>query len=378
MLITAARPLQHASRPSKVDFPTDEGAHPGAKTEWWYLNGYMRDEEGNTYGFHHALFDAPDVIDGRYNVDLPAMPGAMALDAALTDEQAQEHTSSRQMKILPPWLKHKGLEVNELDASYQGPEGSFKIERWDSETIHVQGIAGKAFMDVEMKPTKPPLLMGGEGEIKMGPKGLSKYYSLPKMEVSGKLLVDGEEKNVTGSAWMDHQWGDMAIFDGYKGWNWFGIQLDNNTQINAFHFHDGNGGAVQTTVGISNPDGSQTDSEQLKITPGRTWKSPDTGAEYPVEWHLSLPQQQIELDLKPTVDHQEMVGHPPYSYPELQPKPTYWEGSMHVTGTVQGQPVTGRAYLELVGYPGDKLALSSLEESVALAQKLSSEAEPAP
>lgn len=368
MLITPARPLQQ-SRP-KVSFPVDEGAHPSAKTEWWYLNGHLEDEDGKTYGFHHALFDAPDVINGRYNVDLPAMPGAMALDAALTEETDQDHTSSRQMKILPPWMHHQGLQAGELSSTYRGPEGNFKLERWDSETIHVQGIAGRGVLDLEMKQAKPALLMGGEGEIKMGPKGLSKYYTFPKLDVQGTLLIDGEEKKVRGSAWMDHQWGDMAIFDGYKGWDWFGIQLSDNTQINAFRFRDD----VQSTVGISHPDGSQSDTETMKLTPGRTWKSPETGAEYPVEWHLSLPDKQIELDLKPTVDSQEMVGHPPLSYPELAPKPTYWEGSMVVTGTVAGQPVSGKAYTELVGYPGDRVLVSPpLDETIALAQKLAAE-----
>lgn len=372
MLITAARP-QPVSRP-KVQFPTDEGAHPEAKTEWWYLHGYLEDEEGKSYGFHHALFDAPDVINGRYNVDLPAMPGAMALDAALTEETDGQHTRSRQMTILPPFLRHPGLKENELDVSYRGPEGNFRMRRWDSETIKVSGIAGRGQLDLEMKQTKPVLLMGGEGEIKMGPKGLSKYYSIPRMQVQGTLLLDGEEKAVKGSAWLDHQWGDMAIFDGYKGWDWFGIQLDNRTEINAFHFRAGDGGTVQASVGILNPDGSQTVTEDLRLTPGRTFKSEETGAEYPIEWRLSLPQQQIELELKPSLDAQEMVGHPPFSYPELGPKPTYWEGSMHVTGTIAGQPVQGRAYTELVGYPGDRLAVSQLTpETIELAQKLAAE-----
>ncbi len=360
MLITAAQP--------RVVFPRDEGSHPTAKTEWWYLNGHLEDEDGNKYGFHHALFDAPDVVDARYNVDMPAMPGAMMLDTALTEEATGEHTYSRDMKILRPYANHTDVKTDELNAGY---DQSFRLQRWDTETIHVRGLAGRAIMDVDMKATKPPILMGGEGEIEMGPNGLSKYYTFPKLEVTGTLLIDGEEKNVKGSAWMDHQWGDMAIFNGYKGWDWFGIQLSNDTQINAFRFRDEQGGNVQTTVGISNPDGSQSDSEQMKLTPGRTWRSPETGAEYPVEWHLSVPDQQIELDLRPTVDDQEMVGHPPHCYPELAPKPTYWEGSMQVTGSVKGQPVDGRAYLELVGYPGDRILVTApTQETIDLAKSL--------
>jgi predicted secreted hydrolase len=31
---------------------------------------------------------------------------------------------------------------------------------------------------------------------------------------------------------------------------------------------------------------------------------------------------------------------------------TYWEGAVDVTGTANGQPVTGRGYVELTGYAG--------------------------
>ncbi|MEW6283197.1 MAG: lipocalin family protein, partial [Candidatus Eremiobacterota bacterium] len=203
--------------------------------------------------------------------------------------------------------------------------------------------------------------------------GRSKYYTFPRLEAEGTLTLDGQERRVKGSAWLDHQWGDMQIYNGYKGWDWFGIQLDNRTEINAFRFRGPEGENVQASVGMSHPDGTQSVSEQISLTPGRTWKSPTTGAEYPVEWHLSIPDKQVELDLKPTVDSQEMVGHPPYCYPELAPKPSYWEGSMQVTGTVGGQSVSGRAYTELVGYPGDQVLAEFDPSVVDLAERLAAE-----
>ncbi|MEW6282479.1 MAG: lipocalin-like domain-containing protein, partial [Candidatus Eremiobacterota bacterium] len=160
----------------RVRFPRDEGAHPGVKTEWWYLHGYLEDEQGKKYGFHHALFDAPDVIDGRYNVDFPAMPGAMALDAALTEETEGRHTQVRHMKVFPPYWPHRDLKADRLDERYGR---SFHVSRWDSQTIRVEGVAGRGQLDLELKELKPPLLMGGEGEIPMGPYGRSKYYTFP-------------------------------------------------------------------------------------------------------------------------------------------------------------------------------------------------------
>jgi predicted secreted hydrolase len=368
--------MKIANRPTPpplVNLKVDEGAHPKAKTEWWYMHGYLKDEQNRSYGFMQTLFDAPDVIDARYNVDMPGMPGAGMLDLSLTEETAGKQHVHREMKIFPPFWKHGGIREGDLDEAYKSSRGLWKLRRMDSQSFLIKGPGAKGEMELKMTPTKPALMMGGQGEIKMGPYGLSKYYTFPRMQLEGTLEIDGEKRKVTGSGWMDHQWGDMSMFKGYQGWDWFGIQLDNNTEINAFHFRGENHSTAHATVGISHADGSQSVTESLKLQPGRTWKSPETGVTYPVEWHLSLPEKGVELDLKPSVDAQEMVGHPPYSHPELAPKPTYWEGSMEVNGTVKGQPVHGRAYMELTGYAGPS-ALGR-QEATLLAQQLSEQTE---
>ena len=61
--------------------------------------------------------------------------------------------------------------------------------------------------------------LGGEGEIAMGPHGLSKYYTWTRLQASGTVLVDVEARRVEGTAWMDHQWGDMQMLNGYDGWD---------------------------------------------------------------------------------------------------------------------------------------------------------------
>ncbi|MBT9584603.1 hypothetical protein IV102_14760 [bacterium] len=358
-----------------VDFARDEGAHPEAKTEWWYLHGYLEDDQQRKYGFMHALFDAPDVIDARYNKDFPAMPGATMIDLSLTEESAGKQTHHREMRIIPPLWSHNGIREGDLDESYKTSQGTWSLRRIDSKTFHVLGPSGgDGSLELTMRQVKPALLMGGGGEIKMGPYGLSKYYTFPKLQVEGTLEVDGQQRKVHGSAWMDHQWGDMQMFNGYQGWDWFGIQLDNQTEINAFHFRGENHSTAHATAGLSHADGTQSVTEQIHLAPGRHWTSPDTGVTYPVEWHLSLPDKQVELDIRPSLDAQEMVGHRPYSHPELAPKPTYWEGSMEVQGTVKGQPVAGRAYMELTGYAGPDLFR---QDAVELAQRLSQEAEAA-
>ena len=336
---------------SKVSLPTDEGVHAGDKTEWWYLNGHLSDDQGREYGFMDALFDTPDIIDARYNHDLPLMPGAALLDAAFTQITEGRHTEFRSPRFFAPSSKvHDGFTPGILDQQFKDSRGLWKVQRVDDETIHLSGPHGDAQLDLTLKHKKAPILMGGEGEIPMGPFGSSKYYTWSRLEASGTVQIDGETRKVNGTAWMDHQWGDMQLFHGYDGWDWFGMQLDNGTDINAFRFRDANGENVQASVGCSQAEGTQTVSDKMELTPTGWWTSPQTGVRYPTSWHVVIPDRKIDLDVTPAFDDQEMNGGPPYGHPRLAPVPTYWEGAMNVQGTVAGQKVTGKAYGEFVGY----------------------------
>ncbi|MBI3926345.1 MAG: hypothetical protein HY319_12460 [Armatimonadetes bacterium] len=367
-------PACRPSTPPRVRLPEDDGSHPTEKTEWWYLNGHLEDEQGRTYDFVQALFDVPDAIAGRYNVDLPMMPGATALDTGLTRHQGG-HSQRSRMTVRAPYTDNHDLTPGAMDHQF----GGLHLKRWDAQTFTVSGPAGEAQVDLRLTQQKPPLLMGGQGEIPMGPYGLSRYYTYPMLAAEGVLHVNGEERRVHGQAWMDHQWGDMQMYNGYQGWDWFGLQLENNTQVNAFRFRSEDGTNASAAVGISRPDGTQDVSEQLRLRPGRTWHSPSTGADYPLEWHLSIPDKAIDLDVRPLQDAQEMVGTPPHTQPELALVPTYWEGGVAVQGTVDGQPVSGKGFMELVGYPGDRIIPRELTQDVIdLARRLGEEARSRP
>jgi predicted secreted hydrolase len=70
-----------------------------------------------------------------------------------------------------------------------------------------------------------------------------------------------------------------------------------------------------------------------------TWKSPHTGATYPARWHVTVPSQDIVLDIEPLVADQ-----------ELNVSLTYWEGAVRITGTQNNKPISGYGYVELTGY----------------------------
>ncbi|MHB2016180.1 MAG: lipocalin family protein [Candidatus Xenobia bacterium] len=364
---------------SVVGFPRDEGAHRGAKTEWWYLNGHLKDDQGNRFGMVQTLFDVPDIIEARYNRHLPEMPGVTQLDLGFTDETRGQHYVSRTTHFHPPHAtSHPGVEAVHLAEQFPSHQGTWHVERQADDSVHLTGPTAHGHMDLTLQAEKPPLLMGGKGQIPMGPYGESKYYTLPLLHATGTLEIDGQPHHVSGDMWMDHQWGDMQMYHGYDGWNWFGIQLDDKTELNVFHFRGPHHSTVEDTIGISRPDGTQTTSSSLQLTPTAWWRSPHTGAKYPIAWHLVVPDRQISLDLTPTLPDQELPGTPPYCHPKLAPIPTYWEGSMHVQGTIAGRPVSGQAYGEQVGY-GDRHQLTDLDaETIKLAREKAMAAQRSP
>lgn len=336
--------------PEPPAFPQDEGAHPGVKTEWWYVNGHLEDDTGRKYGFHDALFDTPNAIWGRYNVEIPGMPGATQLDTAFLDLDAKTHIESRKLRFHMPGTEHDGLTKGRLDCSFSSSLGEWSLKRIDEKTIEFQKPLPDGELKMKLYESKPPIMMGGEGEILMGPKGLSKYYTHSQLKAEGSITRSGETHKIKGSVWMDHQWGDMSMYDPWRGWDWFGIQLDGGTQLNMFHFRNEDGSSLQTTVGISRPDGSQEHLDDFKITPGAVWNSPETEAAYPLEWILEIPSKQAKFYVKPLMKEQEIPGTWPYTDRDLAIVPTYWEGACDITGNFEGKPVKGKAYVELVGY----------------------------
>lgn len=76
---------------------------------------------------------------------------------------------------------------------------------------------------------------------------------------------------------------------------------------------------------------------------GAVWKSPATGANYPVEWSVSVPKLKLSLVAKTKLPQQEITGRTKFV-------PNYWEGAMEFSGTRENKAIRGGGYLEMTGY----------------------------
>ena len=317
-------------------FPRDHGPHPGYRHEWWYLTGHLADADGRRYGFQWTLFrfgltaDLPDV----------PRPSAWRSDAiymahfAVTDvADGRFHAAER---FARPALGLAGARAVPF-AAWLGPwrlsAATGAAFPWRLEAAD-DGVA----LDVRLVPTKPVIAQGDDGTSRKGPGpgNASRYYTLPRLSVEGALHLAGERRAVTGSAWLDREWGSSALGPGVVGWDWFGLQLDDGRDLMLYRLRraDGttdpfSGGSLVGHAGRKAPLAAADFSIEVR----ERWRAPD-GVAYPSRWRVRVPAHGLDLDVRPVLAAQ-----------ELRLAVRYWEGAVEVGGSVGG-----RGYAELTGY----------------------------
>ncbi len=318
-------PVVGSVRPRPVVLPADEAAHNDA-LEWWYYNGHLIDEAGTRFGFHFVIFQAVG-DDGA--TGYMAHAGLSDLTAG-THEQAGRYSFGDQ-----PAQPTDGFALTVADWTLASePDGHA-----------LTSTIGDMSLELDLSPVKPAVLHDEDGYLE-GPEGWTYYYSWTRMEVTGTWSRLDQTLRVTGTAWMDHQWGDFAVTGFPFGWQWFAVQLDDGSELMVTEARDG--ASPPSAYGtLVQPDGASVFLEQgaIALTTGDTWTSPHTGAEYPAEWRMALRDYRIELELTPSIADSEMT----VAFP---PRTIYWEGVVDVRAMVDGDPVGGRGFVELVGYVG--------------------------
>ena len=148
---------------------------------------------------------------------------------------------------------------------------------------------------------------------------------------------------MTGEAWFDHEWSSDVMDEQARGWDWMGVNLDDGGALMAFRMRGADGNARWSAATLRAADGSVQVFAPADVTwtPTRRWRSPRTGAEYPVAWRVRVGGREFELE--PLLDDAELDSR-------SSTGTIYWEGPVRVKGT-DGRSA-GRGYLELTGYAG--------------------------
>jgi predicted secreted hydrolase len=317
----------------RLVFPRDHGAHPDFRTEWWYVTGWLEGPTG-PLGFQITFFRTRTGL-GESNPSRFAPRQVLFAHAALSDPRIGKLLHGQRIA-----RQGFGLaEASERDMDVVLDD--WRLVRGRSGAMRARA-GGEGFdLDLVLTPTQPILLQGEQGFSRKGPKPeqASWYYTLPHLEVSGRLARDGRWAPVRGRAWLDREWSSTLLDPSAVGWDWTGINLDDGGALTAFSVRDARGRAVWTGGSLRAADGRlwTAPNGAVAFEPGRTWRSPRTGAVYPVAPTVRLKTVRGERrwTLKPLFDDQELDSRPSGG-------PVYWEGAVRVPG--------GSGYLELTGY----------------------------
>lgn len=329
--VTPGRPLS---------FPRDFGSHPGFRTEWWYVTGWLTTADGEPLGFQITFFRAqPDIDAGNPSAFTPRQ--LLIAHCALSDPKLGRLWQNQR-------IERAGLGL----AGASDTDMKAWIDDWTLErTAHgyVANIAAEDFsFKLALAVTQPVMANGAAGFSRKGPEAsaASYYYSLPHLAVTGSVSRRGVATDVTGEAWFDHEWSSEYLDPQAGGWDWIGINLVDGSALMAFRIRGLDGSARWAGGTLRSADGAVAvlGESDVHFEPQRQWTSTRTGVTYPVEWRLRAGAR--EFALKPLFDDQE-------NDTRLSTGAIYWEGAVRA---YERGTLAGHGYLELTGY-GEKLKL---------------------
>jgi predicted secreted hydrolase len=321
--IAAQRGTPAVDAPIPVGFPRDDGPHDSG-VEWWYFTGHLITDGGERYGFEYVIFRARDGNLEGYVSHFAVMDNAVdrfRYDQRLVGAPGVRGDSAPLDLDLNGWIM-------------RGGDGTFSLAADMTDyAIRLQAAT-----------TKPAALHDGDGYIDYENGTSSYYYSWTRLDISGEIDTGLGWEPVTGTAWMDHQWGDFATYqDG--GWDWFAVQLEDGTDAMLYLIRDANGGALRVDGSLVDAEGELTvlSNGDFTVTALGEWTSAATGTTYPSGWVLEVPSQELKMTVTPVRDDQELDTRRTTGV-------IYWEGEALVEGISRGEPVAGRGYVELTGY----------------------------
>jgi len=323
-------------------FPRDHGAHPGHRTEWWYVTGWLQRPDAADCGFQVTFFRSrtahPEANPSRFAPrQLVLAHAALALP-----ERGRLVHAERAARAAFDLAGASDSDTRTWLGTGAGAWSLVRDAGTDRYRTHI--TAPELELSLELVPPGQPLLQGDAGFSRKGPRPLqaSRYYSRPQLAVSGTVRAGpAPAVTVSGSAWFDHEWSSEILDADAAGWDWTGINLDDGGALMAFRIRGRDGREQWREAMLRNGAGGAVRTGLApRFEPLRTWRSPRTGAHWPVAMRIDIDGRAIEL--RPLFDDQELDARGSTGT-------TYWEGA--VTAFEGGRRI-GRGYLELTGYAG--------------------------
>jgi predicted secreted hydrolase len=316
--------------PVLISLPADEAPH-AVPDEWYYTTGHLVTLSGKRYGFETVVFQLATPSGGYITVGQVAVTdlnnGTFHQQTYLVPGPFPASTNSFSVTLPQGLTMSGGNGANHITASL--PDG-YRL-------------------DLSLNAVKNPVYQDGNGLIpyidpSTGQQIASQfYYSRPRMATVGTVTSPTGTEAAAGQSWFDHEYGLLPL---PINWEWFSIQLDDGSEVMAYNirqFHTQNAyarfGSIQDPLPGCNVQSLGASDFTMSLQ--GAWTSPHTGITYANQFGLSVPSRGMNLTLTPQLADQEVTN-------TLGVLPPYWEGAVKVSGTVNGRPVSGVGYVEMV------------------------------
>ena len=361
--------LHRADHIIPFSFPKDHGRHSQFGTEWWYLSGRLGSEFGTDWAYHFTIFRR---VFKRWSY-LALVALAISVKS-IRNVEFFKRSFARMLENHEP--RHIGVEgyvghlsitnIKERDFVFfeRGGTSLFKVagaednrlsvwvkdwRLWEEDGLaHLVAQREDFAIALDLLSLKPPILNGSQGlSIKgPGPGEASYHYSLASLKTTGTIKWYGKAHQVSGTSFMDREFGTSILPKSVIGWDWFGLILDNGHELMISIIRSFDGTMAETSSGtMVFPDGATRClvAKDLNVEVIEKWTSPSTSAHYPVHWIIKVEPLNLALEILALVKEHELVSVTSTTI-------NYWEGPVNVSGSISGQNVKGHGHVELVGY----------------------------
>ena len=315
-------------------FPRDHFEHSDFKTEWWYYTGNVWSKSGQRFGFELVFFRVGEGLENASNPSAWRIADVYLANAALTDIDARKFFYQERANRAGPGIAGASF------ASQRIWNGNWSAT-WNGERQTLIALTPAFAFHLTLVPSTPAIIEGENGVSQKG-NGVghaSHYVSFPLLAVTGNVRSANRSIDVSGEAWMDHEWFTHELEPDQTGWDWFSVQLENKTELMLFDLRRKDGSLDANSSGTfidQSGHGHHLTSREFSLKPLEWWISPKTHARYPIRWSVSIRSLGLQLECRAKLPDQEL---------DVLHGSKYWEGAVDYSGSVRG---TG--YLEMTGY----------------------------
>ncbi|HVG18242.1 MAG TPA: carotenoid 1,2-hydratase, partial [Blastocatellia bacterium] len=189
----------------QYSFPRDHASHEPYAIEWWYYTGNLATKDGRRFGYQLTFFRV-GVVREPLNPSRWALRNLYMAHFAISDiERRSFHSSERLNRAGIGWAGAETDTYRVWNEDWQA--------RLDGRDHLLAARDGDYQLELRLAPSKPEVIHGQNGISQKGPSigNASHYYSLTRLQTSGRVIIKGQPFDVEGLSWMDHEFGTSFL-----------------------------------------------------------------------------------------------------------------------------------------------------------------------